>query len=63
MQRLRVLAGTDLDRRRRAQLRGAQHAIERGENQRMHREVVEHPGLREKRVDPSRAMAFEIVAA
>ena len=60
---LRLLAGTDLDARRRRQLVVLEHPVEHAEEQRVDRSGVEGARLGEQRVDAPRVVALEVVSA
>ena len=62
VQRLRGLAGTDLDAGRRAQLVVAEHAVEHTEDERIGGRRVERARLAEQAVDAARLEAFELAA-
>ena len=64
VQHLLHLAGPDLDAGRPAELEvRAEHVLERAEDEGVHRELVEHPGLAVQRVQPAGLESLEEVAA
>jgi hypothetical protein len=62
VERLGLLAGTDLDACGRGELVVTEHAVEDTEQQRVDRRLVEGTSLREQGVDAPGAEALEVIA-